>query len=237
MDAGAEQGLVGIDVTHPGHDMAVHDELLDGQGPVAACMEQVIPVKQIFQRFRSESRKKRVAERLFTRPERQAEAARIGEAQRLSARQDDIQVVVPCRRGGGRDDTQMARHAEMENDAPRGRAQQEILAAPFHLEDCPAGEFFQQFPGDRQAQFSGPGDHLAYPDPLQIRRDSAPGYLHLRQFRHEYGNSTYKKLIDISDVPPSPATGRPWVNSKQGRIRDMSYVDGLLPKPFPTGTN
>jgi len=69
MDAGTEQGFIGIDVPHPGNYMAVHDKLLDGHDSAAAGLEQVLSGETLFKRFGSNSHKKGMIERVFACPE------------------------------------------------------------------------------------------------------------------------------------------------------------------------
>src|SRR5574340_560491 len=59
-DAGAEQRLVGIDVAHPDHHMAVHDDLLDGGGALARGGVEVVGVEPALQGLGAECRQQGV---------------------------------------------------------------------------------------------------------------------------------------------------------------------------------
>ena len=51
MNTSPEQGFVGIDVTYPGNDLAVHDVLLDRDFASCACFMQISASEIVAQRF------------------------------------------------------------------------------------------------------------------------------------------------------------------------------------------
>src|SRR5580704_16624600 len=82
LQARAEQRFTGVDVAYPDHQVAVHEELLEGNPPPAAGAPQVIRIEGTGEGLGCQILKERVLARIGRGVDEAAEAARVVEAQR-----------------------------------------------------------------------------------------------------------------------------------------------------------
>ncbi|MNE80371.1 hypothetical protein D3C80_1769340 [compost metagenome] len=108
-------------------------------------------------------------------PEQRAEAPRVGVAQRQSGLQFDIHMLVLGRRQAALDQAQAAGHAEMADQRAGFGTQQQVLGAPFDLEDQLPGQAHIEVLGNRPAQPPLAHDHAADALAFEIGRDAAAG--------------------------------------------------------------
>src|SRR5690606_20405737 len=69
MNATEEQRLIGVDIAHAHHDMAVHDETLDGAGAPARALEQIGAGELVAQGLWPQIAQQRVGEGLRLQPQ------------------------------------------------------------------------------------------------------------------------------------------------------------------------
>jgi len=151
MDAGEEQCLAGIDVTYPHDNPAIHDQVLDGDFPLARDPIEILSVKILREGLGTEGCKEGVGFRGTINQHHETESARVMKAQNPVAK-TDLEMVMLAKRLLPGSDTQTAGHPQMHHERLRADIQQQILAAAgdraHDLAAKPAG----QIVGNRVAQ-------------------------------------------------------------------------------------
>jgi hypothetical protein len=148
---------------------------------------QPIGIESVGQRFDPESCEQGMRQRVAGQPEYGAEAARIAQPQGHSPSLDgeyqvEMIVLVGGKRGG--DQTQAARHAEVDQQMTVAEVEQQVFAAPVDGRQTTPAEGSFQVLGQRIAQRMRPGNHAGDGVPGQRRGDAATGDFDLGQFRH-----------------------------------------------------
>ncbi len=92
-----------------------------------------------------------VSSRVFAEVQR-TEAPRVAQPQGVPGREADVHVVVDAGRRVARNDTDVARHAEVQDGRAAGRVDQEILRAPLYRGDRLPGQALVHVLADRPAQ-------------------------------------------------------------------------------------
>lgn len=81
-NTGHVQGFTGVDIADANHDVAVHDELLDGDLTIACAQVQVVTVELLAEWFATQRAEETVLHGRSACPVQAAEAPRVGQAQR-----------------------------------------------------------------------------------------------------------------------------------------------------------
>lgn len=116
IDARGMQCFTGIDIADANDHFGIHDEIFDSQASSGRTICQPLSIEIIAQRFGAQMGQEGKIFRILLQPENGAEATSIIEAQGQAILEDDIDMIMRLCRCCGRQDTQFARHAQMQAD-------------------------------------------------------------------------------------------------------------------------
>ena len=183
MDAGVKQRLVGVDIADAHHHMIVHQHQLDRAAAALSCSDQGVAVKTVGQRFRPQCLQQGVVLDGADMPQHRAETARIAVAQHIGPQQQ-IDVIMSFRRGVGRQETQVAGHAQVDDQGAGIGAQQQVFGAAIDRTYRQAAQGGVQLRRYRPAQ-AGVADHgAAKLGVQQMGQNPAAGGFDFWQFWH-----------------------------------------------------
>jgi len=185
-----EKALRSIDVANPDHQMTIHQGRLDRTAAARQGGMEPVDGKPVGKRLETLRGQQGVLLGLDRRPrlpQNDAKATRIGKTQYLAGK-DQIEMIVLLRRQIVRHKAQVARHAQMNDqaalDAATSAINQQVLGAPPHGNNLAPRQQIDQEPGNLVAQPRHPDHHAPHDLPDQFRRDTATTDFNLRQLRH-----------------------------------------------------
>ena len=183
-DAGAEQGLVGVDVADSGHNCPVHEELLHRDPASPAHPEEIGAVKGRGQRFRADAGQERMGCGGIRGPDHGAEFARVVETEHGAIFKDDVEMIVFAGERRPGEQPEKAGHPQMDDEPPRFTVEEQILPPPLDGADRPPRQGNMQLLRDRKPELRRPDHHPLDPLPHQLPLQPAAGQFHLGKFRH-----------------------------------------------------
>ncbi len=179
-----EERLARIDVAHAGDDARVHEELLDRHAPPYGLAGERRAGEFRLERFHPEVLEERVAIGRLPEPEHRAEAARIGETQRLAALEAHVDVVMLAGRKALGHHRQAPRHAQVHQKMALSELDQQVFAAAADAEHLLAAQVPREIVRDRPAQVRIAHDRTADSATHEMRQQSAARRFDFRELRH-----------------------------------------------------
>ena len=125
-------------------------------------------IEFIAQRFRTEITQQRMLQRITFKPQRGTEATRIVQTELLAAVERDGEMIVLLERRVRRQHTQIARHAEMQQQRAFGGAKEHVLRPTRARVDAAACEFMNRV-RHRPAHAFVPHNDLTHAFPDHMR--------------------------------------------------------------------
>ena len=124
MNAGAKERFVGVDVADSHYDPVIHDEGFHCQPSISGTTEKIIAAQGFGQRFRAVIGEQGMNKWVVGGPQQGAELADIVKSQADAAGKADISVIVATGRGRLLENAQKAAHAQVQDQAAAGKAEQ-----------------------------------------------------------------------------------------------------------------
>ena len=183
-DARGEERLVGVDVADARDDVGVHEELLHGDAPPARGAVQVFAAEGLVEGLHPEARQQGVLVGI-AHPQHRAESPGIVEADDVAAVEDQVHVVVPACGPIPGHDRERSRHAEVHEQVPRRKVEEEVLAAPPDAVHARAAKAAGQVARHRPAKAWLPHHDVAHAPPHDAGDKTQAGRFDFREFRHE----------------------------------------------------
>ena len=138
--------------------------------------------------------------RVVLRPKQAAETARIVKSQNLAAVEDQIPVFMRFGRRLPADETQAARHPQMNNERAGVELNDQVFRAPVDRAYAPAASGRFEIRGDWPAQAAIADDQVDDAGPNECGRNAAPRGFYFRKLWHRCAGP-----IRLKQIPPTGA--------------------------------